>query len=478
MPFSVYPTGTTIFEPEKACNGYTVYQLRGAGAILVDMNGRTVHRWRGLKGFPTSHKVMPGGYIMGSTASRNPKYGYQDGVDLVQMDWKGNIVWKFEDHELVKDPRYKPRKMARQHHDYQREGNPVGYYAPGMEPRLDRGNTIILCHRNLYNKKISDKRLVDDAFIEVDWCGEKVWEWQCSDHFDELQFCEVAKNTIARNPNMVQAGGGMGDWMHINSCSRLGPNKWYDSGDTCFHPENLIWSSRESNILAIIDKKTGKIVWKVGPDYSATEALRNLKQIIGPHHVHVIPRGLPGEGNILVYDNGGWAGYGAPNEGSPTGWHAALRDHTRVIEFNPVTLEIVWQYPKPVTGAGGMQSRYSVYSPLMSSAQRLVNGNTLISEGNSARIIEVNKAGEIVWEFINPLQEPDAPFRGIYRAYRVPYEWVPQIEPAKEVGIPRADNSRLRVPGSVQQPRKNSRKAVSTTDEEDGQLCAVPEGVV
>ena len=32
----------------------------------------------------------------------------------------------------------------------------------------------------------------------------------------------------------------------------------------------------------------------------------------------MIPRGLPGEGNILIYDNGGWAGYYAPNPGSPT----------------------------------------------------------------------------------------------------------------------------------------------------------------
>jgi len=31
----------------------------------------------------------------------------------------------------------------------------------------------------------------------------------------------------------------------------------------------------------------------------------------------MIPRGLPGEGNILVFDNGGWAGYGSPNRELP-----------------------------------------------------------------------------------------------------------------------------------------------------------------
>ena len=45
----------------------------------------------------------------------------------------------------------------------------------------------------------------------------------------------------------------------------------------------------------------------------------------------MIPRGLPGEGNILIYDNGGWAGYYAPNPGSPTGIRGALRDYSRVL---------------------------------------------------------------------------------------------------------------------------------------------------
>ena len=44
------------------------------------------------------------------------------------------------------------------------------------------------------------------------------------------------------------------------------------------------------------------------PVYS--EAERKLGWIIGQHHAHIIPRGLPGEGNLLVFDNGGWAGYG------------------------------------------------------------------------------------------------------------------------------------------------------------------------
>ena len=49
----------------------------------------------------------------------------------------------------------------------------------------------------------------------------------------------------------------------------------------------------------------------------------------------MIPKGLPGEGNILVFDNGGQAGYGSPNPGAPTGHNNAIRPYSRVLEFDP-----------------------------------------------------------------------------------------------------------------------------------------------
>lgn len=68
-------------------------------------------------------------------------------------------------------------------------------------------------------------------------------------------------------------------------------------------------------------------------------------QIVGAHGAHIIPKGLPGAGNLLFFDNGGTAGYGAPNPAAPvTGFHNVKRDYSRVVEFNPVTKEIVWEY--------------------------------------------------------------------------------------------------------------------------------------
>ncbi|MCG8638460.1 MAG: aryl-sulfate sulfotransferase [Desulfobacterales bacterium] len=441
--------------------------------MLIDMNGTEVQLWEGLQGFP--NKLLPGGQVLGHLGERNNKYGMQDQTDLVQVDWEGNVAWKFDRYEYIEDPGEEPQWMARQHHDYQRDGNPTGYYVPGMDPKTDSGNTLILCHKTLYNKDISDKRLIDDVFIEVDWNGDVIWEWVLSEHFHEFNWTEEARNIMFRDPNFrMTADGGAGDWMHINSMSVLGPNRFYDAGDERFHPDNIIWDARETNIIAITDKKSGKIVWSIGPEYNTSPELRELGWIIGQHHAHMIPKGLPGEGNILVFDNGGWAGYGAPNPGAPTGAKHALRDYSRVLEFDPVSLKIVWQYTPVEAGYLHPVDANRFYSPFISSAQRLPNGNTLITEGSGGRIIEVTKDHEIVWEYISPYWGKLMNINMVYRAYRAPYEWVPQLEKPKEVAIGPVDVKSFRMPGAAAPGVKHTTKVEGVMPYQgDSALCVV-----
>lgn len=444
---TIYPSGTTILNKEKAFNGYTLFNAPGKGALLIDMNGREVHLWQGVNGFP--NKLLPGGYLFGSHGLRSPKYGVQDQVDLVQFDWDGNIVWSFNQLEQIQDPNQEITWMARQHHDFQRDGNPVGYYSPELTPETHSGNTLLLCHKNVYKPEISDKWLLDDLFVEVDWEGNIIWQWAFSDHFSELKFSEEAKNVLYRDPNVRSAGGGMGDYLHINTMSRIGPNPHYDNGDERFHPDNIIWDSREANIVGITSRQTGEIVWQIGPDYNEKQ-VSHLGWIIGPHHAHIIPHGLPGAGNLLIFDNGGWAGYGAPNPSSVYGLKNAWRDSSRVLEINPVTLEIVWQHSAEELGYAAPMDANRFYSPYVSSAQRLPNGNTLITEGSDGRLIEVTANHEIVWEYISPYwREGKKRNNMIYRAYRVPYDWVPQLTQPEEIDIIPIDVAQYRLPNAA-----------------------------
>ena len=423
---SIYPTGTTIYQPDRTWNGYMIFNSpEFQGAVLIDMNGNTLRRWEEITGFPP--KLLPMGHIVGGDLPRPP---HQESIALVQLDWDGNEVWRFDRADQVQTEEGETIWAARQHHDWQREGNPVGYYAPGAEPLITNGRTLILSHKNLTKPEITDKRLEDDYILEVSWTGEILWEWLASDHVDELGFSEEARNAIYRSVSWNEARQSA-DWLHINAASYVGPNTWYDQGDERFHPENVLFSSRESNIIGIIDR-SGAIVWRMGPDYRQTEPLSELGQIIGQHHPHIIPEGLPGAGNLLVFDNGGSAGYGSANPAAPTGQNSSRRFNSRVLEINPVTFEKVWEY----TIAGLEQFRF--FSSYVSAAQRLPNGNTMITEGADGRIFEVTTEGDIVWEYISPYFETERPSRNtIFRAYRVPYDWIPQLErPTERAVVP------------------------------------------
>jgi hypothetical protein len=205
-------------------------------------------------------------------------------------------------------------------------------------------------------------------------------------------------------------------------------------------------ASREANFTAIIDKKSGKIVWHIGPDYEpsigANKLPRPVDQISGQHDAHIIPKGLPGEGNLLVFDNQGAAGYPPVHFSTQTG--------SRVLEIDPVKKEIVWQY----TGTSSGRPNYTFYSSYISSARRLPNGNTLIDEGMNGRILQVTSKGEIVWEYISPyFSQPKADdpqsvtSNTVYRAQPVPYEWVPAGVTKSEKAVKAPDNSQYRVAG-------------------------------
>lgn len=414
--------GVTIYDEEKCCNGYTLIGILPlnsetnilnsifdihSNALLIDMEGSEINKW---EVYPHPAKLLPGGSII-SGVDQNP--GRWDVNNITQFDWDGNIEWNFCNWDIDEEG----NNIARSHHDFQREGNPVGYYAPEQD-FVEHGKTLILAHKTTHNLSISYRTLYyDDVIYEVNWNGTLTgFEWLASDHLNEMGFNLISRIGLWLNPG--GPGKGIlcpsGDPFHINSVSYLGENRWYDLGYEEFNPNNIIISSRHANFLAIIDKDTGSIVWKVGPYYKKNNEENKLGQIIGLHHAHMIPKGLPGAGNILLFDNGGCAGYGL--FGNPS----QIRRYSRIIEFNPITLDIVWQYYH-TNGFPFLSGEYhKFFTPSLGSVQRLPNGNTLISEGLSRRSFEVTPDKEIVWEYFIKIGTTP------YRVYRVPPEWVPE----------------------------------------------------
>jgi hypothetical protein len=432
---SIFPTGTTIYDPGRAWNGYTVLSPLGTqAAIVIDMNGNIVKQWDGYNssaGGPA--RILPGGVVVGAAGANPPR---QESTELVQRDFDGKVLWRFDHNEQIQTSDGKMIWASRQHHDWQREDFPAGYYSPEATPGIEGGNTLLLTHTNHIQPKVApDKMLEDDRIIEVSWDGKILWQWVASDHIDDFHFDDDARKSIASQP----AGRGAFDWMHTNSAAYVGPNHWYDQGDMRFAPNNIIISSRNSSFIAIIahdgSARDGSVVWQLGPDFSASPELRAIRQIIGQHNAHFIPKGLPGAGNVLVFDNGGPSGYGKPSPIALDGQNIYARPTSRVLEIDPVTLKLVWSYTSP-----------TFFATNISGAQRLVNGNTLITEGPDGRVFEVTKDGAIVWDYVFPLFTGARMSNSVYRAYRLPYVWIPQLARPREQAVTSPAAGTFRVP--------------------------------
>lgn len=419
---SIYPTGTTIYDPERAWSGYTVLSLLATPAVVViDMNGNVVKRWDDYNNSPGGPaRILPGGLVISSAGARPP---HQEALELVERDFDGNTIWQFGRNEQIENANGETIWALRQHHDWQRADFPAGYYSPEATPAATGADTLILTHTNHVLPEVSDVMLEDDRIIEVSPGGELLWEWTVGEHIDEFDFSLEARATIENAPGFHSQRNSL-DWFHINSATYVGPNRWYDEGDPRFAPDNIIISGRQVSIVAIVGRD-GSVVWQLGPDFSRSDEMQAIGQIIGQHHAHLIPRGLPGAGNMMIFDNGGSSGYGAPNAIAPNGLGVYARATSRILEIDPVTLEVVWSH----------QAGAQFFSTNISGAQRLPNGNTLITEGAGGRLFEVTSDGDIVWEYMVPFFDGPRRSNAVYRGYRLPYGWIPQLERPTENAI-------------------------------------------
>ena len=410
----VYPTGVTVYRPSAAYSSFVLFGAPDGKSYLIDMDGNQVHSWPYV-GFPTlalDPKLAHGN--KGHVLVHLDKF-IGDKV-VAELDWRGRMVWNWGEHA--------PGGAALQDQDW---------------VRLSNGDTLLLCTYNHVIPELSLQPIADQAIYEVTPTGRMVWKWVAGDHLKE--FGISAEGMRILHKALADGFTGMG-FLTINAMQVVGLNKWWDSGDKRFNPSNIIISSREASFIAIVDKRSGRVIWRLGPDYRGSStspqgprfgaALRFLEptfsdavprpldQLSGQHDAHIIPEGLPGAGDVLVFDNEGPSGF-------PT---IRLSHHvgSRVLEIDPLRKEIVWQYTAESSG----QADWTFYSSFLGSAQRLPNGNTLIDEGMDGRIFQVTPRGEIVWEYVNPHFGPAIVTRNkhiqsnwVYRAQQIPYGWVP-----------------------------------------------------
>ena len=352
------PTGLTFHRPNLSTPGYTLLTPHGSdSAYLIDILGRVVHQWQ-------FEHIKPG-------------YG--------RLLKNGNLLMTGSDTGL---------EPVTSHDDFRKPPPPFE-----ERVRMLGGYHTTLC--------------------EVDWQGKVVWEYvNACQHHDFHRFANG--NTMVplwvELPADIAAKvrGGLkrpreklppliGDVLLEIDCDGnevrripvwelLDPVKdpifpsvrrweWtHVNGIDVNEGGEIAFSARHVDRVGIIDADGG-LRWK----FDQT------------HHQHQ-PTWVPGEAakdpqNVMVFDNG----------------HAS----SRVIEVDPRSNDIVWTFRgKPA---------YQFFSGHISGAVALASRNVLVCEGTSGRLFEVSRAGEVVWEWINPFLNMDGrgePTVSIYRTHR------------------------------------------------------------
>ncbi len=387
---SLFQTGLTISKP-GAQPGLIIFAAPDGFVYAVDAAGNVVQKWSSPEPGTTLGytRPLPNGNLLGrlqpvkgAAAAAGEGYAEASKADsVIEFTQEGKVVWKYVERD---------RSL---HHE---------------QERLPNGDTLLVCAKEVNAPAISKKLLHDDCLIEVDKTGKVVWEWQTADHWTDLDLSASAKAKIMEGPQAQKTRLAVGappevngfDWGHMNAASVIPEIK--GNTDPRFRAGNIIASYRNLNTLAVIDRDSKKIVWT------------GINMTIGQHNVHFIPDGLPGAGHILVFDNGNNSIDGNPRvtEGRP---------NSRAVEIDPHTNSEVWEYDAEKSHL----PIWTFYSHYISSVQRQPNGNTLICEGSNGRFFEVTRAGEIVWEYVNPFvkggKNPDST---VYRVAKVPENWL------------------------------------------------------
>ena len=214
--------------------------------------------------------------------------------------------------------------------------------------RLDNGHTLLLRYYDMDPDKAHGVRGGTDRRRRYPMLSDVVFEIDGDGNeiwsADVADYMDPVKDPVGVFEQRLE-------WTHCNSV---------DADDS-----RILLSSRHNSRVLIINRQTKELEWKYRDAFQQHDA-RLLEN-----------------GNVLMFNNG------ASRPGMT---------HSRVVEVSPKDNEIKWEY----YGSPAL----SFFSPFISGAERLPNGNTLICEGASGRLFETTREREIVWEWISPFTHP------------------------------------------------------------------------
>jgi hypothetical protein len=400
--------------------------MTSARTYLIDMNGKVVRTWESECYPALSAYLLDNGHLLRTGTvdmDKRPFGGPGAGGRIQEFTWEGELVWDFTfvnakqlpHHDVMKLPNGNALMIVWESKTLQET------VAAGRKPQpTDRGAFRIDC---IVEVKPTGKTT-----------GEIVWEWHAWDHLiQDNDRSKANYGDVAAHPELIDVNFGASEtlapqiakpdgleklrsigYLHSTPSGNRPANPgWTHVNSVAFNPElnQIVLSVLGFSEIWIIDHSTttaeaaghsggrcgkgGDLLYRWGNPRAYRAGSASDQQLFAQHGADWIGSGLPGAGHLLLFNNG---------TGRPAGDFSSVEefvppvdpqgryDHKPRSAYGPV--KPVWSYsaPKPT----------DFFSELLSSAQRLENGNTLICCGVEGRIFEVTPERDVVWEYRNP----------------------------------------------------------------------------
>ncbi len=376
-----------------AFNGYTLFAPAvSETTYLIDNCGNQVHSWESEYRPGLSVYLLENGNLLRTARIPTDFNAGGSGGRVELFNWEGDLLWGYNYSS----------DTYHHHHD--------------IEP-LPNGNILILAWEEIdpaevieagrdpeqFNGDLWSEHIVEVRPIGTD-SAAIVWEWHLWDHL--IQDFDETKNNygiVSDHPeriNLNYALNGATDWVHANSVN-------YNA-----ELDQIIINSRNFSEFWIIDHSTtkeeaasssggnvgkgGDILYRWGNPMTYNRGTIEDTKTFSEHDVQWIPDDYIDGGQIMIFNNG---------LGRPGGNYTSIdvidpplkNDGSYTIEDNTAygPEELTWTYFAPFPS--------DFFAPRISGSQRLANGNTLICSGQLGHFFEVDYDGNIVWDYVNPV---------------------------------------------------------------------------
>ena len=379
-----YPSETTeggliASSPEESFGDYTVFTSGDScRATLIDRQGKQVHEWYApfWEVFPRSQHVpswLPERFILMRRALVFPNGDLLALYETIANTPSGCGLAKLDVNG----------KVLWSFDDYAHHDVSVG----------PDGRIYVLVHelRRLTKsekdkplKPLTDLPLIEDCLVVLSPEGEEL---------QRISLLDALVDSPFYKPMLIHVDR-YGDITHNNTAAVIGEG--FASQYPEISPGDVMVCLRNLNLVAAVNPNTQQIVWATTGPWEH------------PHDPDPLANG-----NIMIFNN--FVAHGAEQGSS-------------VVEFDPRSHRIVWDYR-------GQPERH-LDSQTRSCQQQLGNGNVLITEADHGRIVEVDRQGKTIWEFIHPLRAEDGGelIPAVFGARRYAAEEIPFVDSLSERG--------------------------------------------